>query len=95
VEHRTHVRGIVLARVRRLTALHLAAHGLDAERPADAAAIEALLGPAAWAVLRPDRERPVVPRDLAAALQSLERLDPPGPVRALPLPDPDRTTSAR
>jgi hypothetical protein len=95
VEHRTHVRGIVLARVRRLTALRLAAHGLDADRPADAAAIEALLGPPAWAVLRPDRERPVVPRDLDAALQALERLDPPGPSGAAPLPDLNRTTRAR
>ena len=94
IEHRTHVRGIVLTRVRAITAHRLAQHGLDPRRPEDAAAVEALLGAAAWAVLRPDRDRPVTPRAFDATLRALERLPPPeplGPARALP---PDRTSRA-
>jgi hypothetical protein len=90
VEHRTRVRGIVLARVGAIAAHRLAAHGLDPERAADTAAIESLLGPAAWAVLRPDRDRPVPPRALDAALRALERLPQPAPSRALD----DRTSRA-
>jgi hypothetical protein len=94
IEHRTHVRGIVLTRVRAIAARRLAQHGLDPRRPEDAAAIEALLGAAAWAPLRPDLDRPVSPRALDATLRALERLPPPeplGPARAL---NPDRTSRA-
>jgi len=94
IELRTHVRGIVLTRVRAIAADRLARHGLDPRRPEDAAAIEALLGSAAWGTLRPDRDRPVTPRALDGALRALERLPPPeplGPARAL---NPDRTTRA-
>jgi hypothetical protein len=94
VEHRTHVRGIVLARVGAIAANRLAEHGLDPDRPADAAAIESLLGAAAWAPIRPGRDRPVAPRALEATLLALDRLPPPsplGPDRAL---HPDRTPRA-
>lgn len=94
VEHRTHVRGIVLARVRAIAARRLAAHGLDPQRAEDAPAIEALLGPNAWAALRPDQDRPVTPRALDTALRAVERLPPPtalGPARAR---TPDRTSRA-
>ena len=93
VEHRTHVRGIVLARVRAIAVHRLAPHGLDPRRPEDDAAIAALLGAAAWAPLRPDLDRPVSPRALDATLRALERLPPAplGPARAIPE---DRTTRA-
>lgn len=94
IEVRTRVRGIVLTRVRTIAAHRLAQHGLDPRRPEDGAAIEALLGPAAWGVLRPDLDRPVTPRALDGALRALERLPPPrplGPARAL---TPDRTSRA-
>jgi hypothetical protein len=94
VEHRTHIRGIVLDRVRAIAARRLVGHGLDPRRQEDAAAIESLLGPATWAVLRPDRDRPVAPRALDAALLALERLPPPeplGPARTTPT---DRTSRA-
>jgi hypothetical protein len=80
VEHRTHVRGVVLARVRLIAEHRLAEHGFALQRREDAAAIESLLGSAAWAVLRPDRDRPVSPRALDTALLGLERLPPPGPL---------------
>jgi len=94
IEHRTHIRGVVLARVGAIAAHRLAEHGLDPRRPEDAAAIEALLGAAAWAPLRPGLDRPVTPRALDATLLALERLPPPsplGPDRTLPA---DRTSRA-
>ena len=94
VEHRTHIRGIVITRVRRIAEHRLAAHGLDLRRPEDDDAVAALLGADAWAVLRPDREKPVSPRAFDAALRAVERLPPPeplGPARAIPE---DRTTRA-
>ena len=94
VEHRTHIRGVVLARVGAIAATRLAEHGLDPQRPEDAPAIEALLRAAAWAPIRPDRDRPVTPRALEATLRSLDRLPPPeplGPDRTL---HPDRTPRA-
>jgi hypothetical protein len=94
VEHRTHIRGIVIARVRAIAAHRLAEHGLDLGRSEDDAAIAALLGADAWAVLRPDRDRPVSPRAFDAALRAVELLPPPeplGPVRAVPE---DRTSRA-
>jgi hypothetical protein len=94
VEHRTHIRGVVLARVGAIAARRLAQHGLDPQRPADSAAIESLLGPAAWAALRPDRERPVVPRELDTTLRAIERVPPPGPLGPDRSPHPDRTSRA-
>lgn len=91
VEHRTHIRGIVITRVGAIAAHRLAAHGLDPLRPGDAPAIESLIGPAAWAVLRPDRDRPVTPHALDAALSALEHLPPPAPARAISR---DRTSRA-
>ncbi|MBW4041715.1 MAG: hypothetical protein HIU86_06240 [Acidobacteria bacterium] len=94
VEHRTRIRGIVLARVRAIATHRLAHHGLDPGRAEDAAAIEALLGPAAAEVLRSDLDRPVTPRALDATLHALDRLPPPaplGPVRAV---SSDRTSRA-
>ncbi|GAA2752955.1 hypothetical protein [Amnibacterium kyonggiense] len=94
VEHRDHIRGIAIARVRTVAARRLAEHGLDVERPEDDRAIAALLGADAWAVLRPDREKPVTPRAFDAALRAVERLPPPeplGPARAIPE---DRTSRA-
>lgn len=94
VEHRTHIRGVVLDRVGAIAARRLTEHGLDLRRREDAAAVESLLGPTAWAVLRPDRDRPVSPRALDATLLALERLPPPeplGPTRSIPT---DRTSRA-
>ncbi len=91
VEHRTHVRTVVLARVSAIAAHRLAEHGLDPQRAEDAAAIESLLGPAAWAPLRPDRDRPVSLRALEGTLRGVERLPPPGPARTIPS---DRTSRA-
>jgi hypothetical protein len=94
VEHRTHIRGIVVDRVRAIAARRLADHGLDPRRAADTAAIEALLGPAAVAVLRTDRDRPVSPRELDATLLALERLPPPGPLGPARITPTDRTSRA-
>ncbi len=94
VEHRTHIRGIVLARVDAIAARRLAEHGLDPERAEHAPAIESLLGPTGWAVLRPDRDRPVSPRELDRALDALERLPPPGPFASDRITPTDRTTRA-
>jgi hypothetical protein len=94
VEHRTHIRGIVLARVGAIAAHRLAEHGLDPQRAEDAAAIESLLGAAAWAPLRPDRDRPVAPRALDATLRALERLPPPGPLGPDRITHLDRTSRA-
>ena len=94
IEHRTHIRGVVLARVGAIAATRLAEHGLDPQRPEDAAAIESLLGRDAWAPIRPGRVRPVSPRALEATLQAIDRLPPPeplGPDRSL---HPDRTARA-
>ncbi|MFD1720322.1 hypothetical protein [Amnibacterium endophyticum] len=94
VEHRSHIRGTVVARLRRVAAHRLAPHGLVEHRSEDADAIAALLGADAWAVLRPGREKAVPPRAFAAALTAVERLPPPAPGRlARPLPD-DRTSRA-
>jgi hypothetical protein len=92
VEHRTRIRSIVLDRVDAIAVGRLAAHGLDPRRPEDAAAIESLLGPTAWAVLRSHHDRPVTPRALDATLSALERLPPPGPLA--PPPPTDRTSRA-
>ncbi|MGT2426544.1 hypothetical protein [Amnibacterium kyonggiense] len=100
VEHRTRIRGIAIARVRTIAARRLAEHGLDVRRPEDGAAVAALLGADAWAVLHPERDRPVTPRAFEAALQAVERLPPPaplGPARTIPddsaIPE-DRTSRA-
>lgn len=98
VEQRTRIRGVVLGRVTGIAARRLGEHGLDLRRAQDAAAIEALVGPAAWAVLRPDRAGPVGPRALDAALTALERLPPSEPSGRDARPDarqPDRTSRAR
>ena len=96
VEQRTRIRGVVLARVAAVAATRLRPHGLDPERQEDAAAIAALLGPAAWGVLRPDRQRPVAPRALDAALTALERLPPPEPIdrERADAAQPERTSRA-
>lgn len=94
VEHRTHIRGIVIGRVRSIAARRLAEHGLDPERPEDDGAIAALLGSDAWAVLRPDREQPVPPRAFEATLRAVERLPPPAPLGAARALPEDRTTRA-
>jgi hypothetical protein len=94
VEHRTHIRGVVIARVATIAAHRLAEHRLDPQRAEDAAAIESLLGPAAWAVLRPDRDQPVAPRALDATLRALERLPQPGPLALNRSPHPDRRSRA-
>ena len=94
VEHRTHVRGIVLTRVRAIAAVRLAGHGLDLRRTDDLPAIRTLLGADAWSVLDPDRERPVTPRALDAALTALERLPPPAPLAAARARSSDRTSRA-
>lgn len=91
IEHRTHVRGVVLARVGAIAAHRLAEHGLDPQRAEDAAAIESLLGPAAWAPIRLDRDRPVSLRALEATLRAVERLPQLGPDRLI---QPDRTSRA-
>ncbi len=93
VEHRTLVRGVVVARVRAVAAHRLAEHGLDPWRGADSPAVESLLGPAAWAVLRPDRDRPVTLRELDTALGALERLPAPEPFGPGTAPT-DRTARA-
>lgn len=94
VEHRTRIRGIVLGRVRGIAARRFGERGLDPQRPVDAAALEQLVGPAAWAVLRPDRERPVSARELDAALTALERLPPPDALVRGRDPLPDRSPRA-
>ena len=94
VEHRTHIRGVVLARVGTIAVHRLAEHGLDPRRPEDAAAIEALLGSTAWSFLRPDSDRRVPPRALDATLQALERLPPPAPLGPDRTIHPDRTSRA-
>jgi hypothetical protein len=75
--------GPAVSRVERLAERLLADAGLDPARPEDAPTIEALLGADAWAVLRPDRTRPVTAAGLDRALAALERLlaDPDRPVR--------------
>lgn len=94
IEHRTHVRGIVLARVGAIAAGRLAGHGLDLRRTEDLPAIQALLGADAWSVLDPDRERPVTPCALDAALTALERLPPPAPLGPARARSSDRTSRA-
>ncbi|MDH2444018.1 hypothetical protein QDR37_08685 [Amnibacterium sp. CER49] len=75
--------GPAVTRVERLAARRLEDAGLDPARAADTPAIEALLGAEAWAVLRPDRTRPVTAAGLDRALAALERVlaDPDRPIR--------------
>lgn len=95
VEHRTRIRGIVLTRVEGIAVHRLAEHGLDPRRPQHADAVRSLVGPAAWAVLRPDRgERPVTPKALDATLLALERLPPPEPFGSARTAPIDRTSRA-
>jgi hypothetical protein len=94
IEHRTHVRGVVLDRVGAIVGRRLAEHGLDPRRSEDGPAIEALLGAPAWAVLRGGRDRPVSPRGLETVLEAVERLPPPTSFAPDRPPQPDRTSHA-
>jgi len=71
-----------LARVRELARRRLAARSLALDDPADAAAIEQLIGAAAYAVLRPGDGLPTL-RSLLHCLDALDRLGAPplGPFR--------------
>jgi hypothetical protein len=75
--------GPAVTRVERLAARRIEASGLDPARADDVPVIEALLGADAWAVLRPDRARPVTAAGLDRAITALERVlaDPDRPVR--------------
>jgi hypothetical protein len=79
---RTDRRGVhreALWRLRAVAAQRLTANGLDPAAPADAAAIRALLGETAHAVVADDTDRPIGYGAYVQTLRALERLDPATP----------------
>jgi hypothetical protein len=79
-------------RVRDLARTVLARHDLDLDDPADAAAIEVAIGPAAWDAIRPGERALPHLAVVEAALEALRRLDRPDPTG----PDPASSqTTAR
>ena len=64
-----------LRRVRALTSNRLASRGLDLADPAHRAAIERLIGAAAYATLRADWQRPPLLRSVVRCLDALDTVD--------------------
>lgn len=80
--HRTGIPAAGLRRVHQLAAGRLARRGLDVDSAADRAAIERMLGRAAYGVLHPG-DRRVRLSTVIACLDALDRLETPSPTRRM------------